>query len=96
MNEKPLSIIHVGFSNTGTTSLQLNFFFNRNDIFYVGQPYKDRGGIFSRICYLEDFKYDEPIMFRLCNEQIFSKSEGRMIAISDESLCDSNIVVTAP
>jgi hypothetical protein len=41
MSERPFSVIHVGFANTGTTSLQLNFFSNRNDIFYVGEPYRN-------------------------------------------------------
>jgi hypothetical protein len=27
--------IHVGFTNTGTTSLQPNFFSHRDDIFYL-------------------------------------------------------------
>src|SRR5262245_5304325 len=89
MNQTPFSLIHVGFSNTGTTSLQLNFFSKRTDIFYVGEPYNERGGIFSNLRYLEDFKYDEPAVFRYCNEQIFSIAEGRPIVVSDETLCDS-------
>jgi hypothetical protein len=35
MPERPFSVIHAGFTNTGTTSLQLNFFSHRDDIFYL-------------------------------------------------------------
>ena len=42
-------VIHVGFANTGTTSLQRNFFAARDDIFLVGEPYGERGGIFTAI-----------------------------------------------
>ena len=89
MPEPPFSIIHVGFARTGTTSLQLNFFSHRDDIFYVGEPYGKFGGIFSHLRFTEDFKYDEVYLLRLCNEQIFAKTEGRPIVISDEILCDS-------
>jgi hypothetical protein len=89
MSERPFSVIHVGFANTGSSSLQLNFFSNRDDIFYVGEPYRERGGIFSNIRCTEDFQYDEAYILRLCNEQIFAKSEGRTIVISDETFCDT-------
>jgi hypothetical protein len=96
MSKQPISVIHVGFTNTGTTSLQLNFFSRRNDIFYVGEPYNERGGIFSYLRYAEDFKYDEAYIRRLCNEQIFAKSEGRTIVTSDETFCDSPQIYFAP
>jgi len=96
MSKRPPSIIHVGFTNTGTTSLQLNFFSRRADIFYVGEPYNEFGGIFSHLRYMEDFKYDEGHVMRLCNEQIFTKGEGRPIVISDETLCDSPQLYFAP
>jgi hypothetical protein len=96
MSKPQFSIIHVGFTNTGTTSLQLNFFSRRSDIFYAGEPYNERGGIFSHLRYTEDFKYDEAHIRRLCNEQIFAKSEGRPIIISDETFCDSPQIYFAP
>src|SRR5947209_15403169 len=96
MLERSFSVIHVGFSNTGTTSLQLNFFSNRNDIFYVGEPYNERGGIFSHLRNTEDFKFDEAYILQLCNEQIFAKNEGRTIVISDETLCESPQLYFAP
>jgi hypothetical protein len=96
MPERPSSIIHVGFTRTGTTSLQLNFFSHRDDIFYVGEPYGEFGGIFSHLRFVEDFKYDEAYLLRLCNEQIFAKTDGRPIVISDEILSDSPQRYLAP
>jgi hypothetical protein len=96
MPVSPRSVIHVGFTNTGTTSLQLNFFSRRNDIFYVGVPYHERGGIFSHILYLEDFRYDESYVLRCCNKQILTKSKERIIVISDETLCDTPQLYFAP
>ena len=96
MGERPCSIIHVGFSNTGTTSLQQNFFSRRDDIFYVGYPYNERGGIFTHLRHAEDFKFDEPAIINLCDSQIYQKSKGRPIIISDEMLCDSPQLYYAP
>ena len=96
MKNRPLSIIHVGFTNTGTTSLQLNFFSRRKDIFYAGQPYHERGGIFSNLRDVEDFKYDEPYISRACHEKIFSRNEGKTVVVSDETLCDSPQLYFAP
>ena len=90
------SILHVGFTNTGTTSLQQNFFSQRDDIFYVGYPYGERGGIFTLLRHAEDFKYDEQFIFNLCDEQIFNNSSGRNIVISDEMLCNSPQLYYAP
>src|SRR5215208_3769633 len=96
MNDRRFSVIHVGFTNTGTTSLQQNFFSRRTDMFYAGEPYHERGGIFSNLRYVEDFKYDEPYILRECHEQIFSKNEGNIVVISDETLCDSPQLYFAP
>jgi hypothetical protein len=81
--------IHVGFTNTGTTSLQQNFFAARDDIFFAGEPYGERGGIFTGIKSFEDFKFDTSHFERQCRELIHAKSEGRPIVISDENLCDT-------
>jgi hypothetical protein len=96
MPERPFSIIHVGFTRTGTSSLQLNFFSHRDDIFYVGEPYGEFGGIFSHLRSTEDFKFDQTYLLQLCNEQIFARTKGRPIVISDEILCDSPQRYLAP
>ena len=88
--------IHVGFCNTGTTSLQLSFFAKRNDVFFVGEPYGDRGGIFTRIRSVEDFKLDRKGTLALCERQIFQPSGTRPIVISDEALCDTPQIYFAP
>jgi len=81
--------IHVGFTNTGTTSLQRNFFATRRDIFYAGEPYGERGGIFTAIKSVEDFKLDVALIEKQCEELIYAPSGGRPIVISDESLGDT-------
>jgi hypothetical protein len=83
------TFIHVGFTNTGTTSLQRNFFSARDDIFYAGEPYGERGGIFTAIKSIEDFKLDTVLIEEQCDELIFARSGGRPIVISDENLCDT-------
>jgi hypothetical protein len=88
--------IHVGFANTGTTSLQRNFFAQRKDLFFVGEPYKERGGIFTTLKSVEDFKYDEAFIEKLCERYIYSAHGGRTIVISDESLCDAPELYFAP
>jgi len=81
--------VHVGFTNTGTTSLQRNFFSTRDDIFFAGEPYGERGGIFTAIKSIEDFKFDTALVEDQCAELIYRRSGGRPIVISDENLCDT-------
>jgi hypothetical protein len=88
--------IHVGFANTGTTSLQRNFFAAREDIFLAGEPYGERGGIFTAIKCAEDFKFDTAALQSLCDALIHDKSHGRTIVISDESLSDTPQLYFAP
>src|SRR5215216_279574 len=88
--------IHVGFCNTGTTSLQVSFFGKRDEIFFVGEPYNERGGIFTRIRSLEDFKFDRNDTKDWCEQQIFRPGAGRTIVISDEALCDTAQIFFAP
>ena len=95
MSTRTPTYIHVGFTNTGTTSLQRNFFSNRNDIFYAGEPFDERGGIFTLIRYAEDYKYDETYVKRLCRQQIY-KDPAKKVVISDETLCDSPQLYYAP
>jgi hypothetical protein len=49
------TILHVGFSHSGTTSLRKNLLERRDKLFYCGQPYGVRGGIFSDIKYKPDY-----------------------------------------
>lgn len=82
------TFLHVGFSNTGTTSLQ-RFFANRPDLFFAGEPYGDRGGLFTAIRSLEDFRFDGEAMMALCHRQIFVPSSGRPVVISDETMTEA-------
>jgi hypothetical protein len=81
------TFIHVGFMNSGTTSLQRNFFSQRPEFFLVGEPYNERGGIFHNIKSVEDYLFDDSGISRLCDEQIYELRKGRSIVISDEALC---------
>jgi hypothetical protein len=93
--EEPV-FIHVGFSNTGTTSLQRNFFAKRDDIFLAGEPYGERGGIFTTIKCIEDFNLDIDYIDGLCIELISARSQGRTIVISDESLTEAPQLYISP
>ena len=83
------TFIHVGFTNTGTTSLQRNLFSTRSDIFFAGEPYGVRGGIFTAIKSVEDFKFDAAFVEEQCQQLIYAPSGGRPVVISDETLCDT-------
>src|SRR5271169_2844322 len=96
LHPTPPVFIHLGFSNTGTTSLQRNFFAKREDIFYVGEPYGERGGIFTAIKNVEDFNFDAGAVERLCDELIFKKSGGRPVVVSDEALSETPQLCFAP
>jgi Sulfotransferase family len=89
MSPSAPTFIHVGFTNTGTTSLQLNFFATRSDIFFGGEPYGERGGIFTAIKSVEDFKFDAANIGELCKELIYAQADGRPVVLSDENLCDT-------
>ena len=88
--------IHVGFANTGTTSLQRNFFAARDDIFLAGEPYGERGGIFTAIKCVEDFKFDTGYIESLCRDLIHAKNDGRAVVISDQTLSDTPQLYFAP
>src|SRR5258708_27187515 len=89
---EPTVFIHVGFGNTGTTSLQQNFFAVRDDIFFVGEPYGERGGIFTAIKSKEDFKFSGSYFMGLCEDLIWKKHAERPIVISDETFCDTPLL----
>jgi hypothetical protein len=96
LDASPPIFIHVGFANTGTTSLQWNFFSMRDDIFYVGEPYGECGGIFTMVKNIEDFNLDLDALEQLCDRFIFKKSGGRPIVISDEALSETPQLYFAP
>ncbi len=89
MPTDPPIFIHVGFANTGTTSLQKNFFARRDDIFLAGEPYGERGGIFTAIKSIEDFQLDRNLVEEQCRELVYARANGRHVVISDENLCDT-------
>ena len=89
MPPHPPIFIHVGFANTGTTSLQNNFFARRDDIFLAGEPYGERGGLFTAIKSIEDFQLDRNLLEEECRALVYAKAKGRPIVISDENLCDT-------
>jgi hypothetical protein len=89
MPTDPPIFLHVGFANTGTTSLQKNFFARRDDIFLAGEPYGERGGIFTAIKSIEDFQLDRNLLEKQCRELVYARANGRPIVISDENLCDT-------
>jgi hypothetical protein len=88
--------IHVGFANTGTTSLQRNFFAQRDDIFLAGEPYGERGGIFTAVKSVEDFNFDINYCSALCDQLIAKKCQGRTIVVSDETLCEAPQLYISP
>jgi hypothetical protein len=90
------TFIHVGFMNSGTTSLQRNFFSRRSDFFYAGEPYHERGGIFSNIRSGEDYLFDRALISELCDKQIYKVRGERTIVISDETFCDTPQTYFAP
>jgi hypothetical protein len=49
------TVLHVGFGHSGTTSLRKNLLERREELFYCGQPYGVRGGIFSDLKYKPDY-----------------------------------------
>ena len=90
--------LHVGFGHAGTTSLQLNFFARRPDLFYLGTPYGESGGLFSNLKYLDDFLLVEQQMLEWCRDVAYTgpRREGRPIVISDETFCDTSEIYYAP
>jgi hypothetical protein len=90
-------IIHVGFAHSGTKSLQQNIFSVRPDLFYVGIPYEELGGIFSGIKYLEPEAYSYAATSRHCRELIFSKMRpDQRLVISDETLVEQPAIYYTP
>jgi hypothetical protein len=90
--------LHVGFGHAGTTSLQLNFFSRRQDLFYLGTPYGEAGGLFSHLKYTDDHLLIEQQMLDWCRNLVYSnpRREGRPIVVSDETFCDTSEVYYAP
>lgn len=94
---KELPIIHVGFGHSGTTSLQENIFAKRADVFYAGVPYRELGGIFSSIKYLDPEAFGRSATERLCRELIVKKIKpGQRLVLSDETFVDQPAIYYTP
>lgn len=91
-------LLHVGFGHAATTSLQHNFFSQRDDLFYVGTPYAEAGGFFSHLKYLGDWEMNFPELLSLCRDTVYGnpRREGRPIVISDETFTDASEVYFVP
>jgi hypothetical protein len=84
------TLLHVGFCHSGTTSLQKNLLERRDELFYCGQPYGLRGGIFSDIKYKPNYPlYDRARIKELCRSYIFEQaSPHQSVTVSDESFVE--------
>ena len=87
----PLNIaLHVGFSKTGTTTLQQFLFSKHSQIEYLGKPYTD--DILKiqlhRLITQESLVYDHKAFAQYFSEKVLKKEHGskRSILISDETL----------
>jgi hypothetical protein len=93
----PLPVIHVGFGHSGTTSLQVNLFSRRADLFYAGVPHEQLGGIFSMIKYQDNDTYNASEIAQLCDDLIFNKiSPEQRLVISDETLVEQPVIYFTP
>ncbi|MFN0054827.1 MAG: hypothetical protein ACKV0T_21865 [Planctomycetales bacterium] len=90
--------LHVGFGHAATTSLQEAFFSQRPDLFYLGTPYRDAGGLFSYLKFLDSQALDEGQMLAWCRALAYgdSRRDGRPIVVSDETFCDTSEVYYCP
>lgn len=91
-------LLHVGYGHAATTSLQLGFFPHRPDLCYLGTPYREAGGLFSYIKYLEDAATDPAEMYRLCRDHVYAHPDraGRPLVVSDETFLETPEVYYAP
>jgi len=82
--------LHVGFGHAATTTLQLSFFAEREDLYYPGTPYQDAGGFFTWLKSHEDYLLDSAEMLRYCEQTVYAHPErrGRPIVVSDELFCE--------
>lgn len=91
-------LLHVGFGHAATTSLQLNFFSQRDDLFYAGVPYAEAGRFFSYLKYLGDWELDAAELMAFCRDTVYGNPnrQHRPIVISDETFTDTSEVYFVP
>jgi hypothetical protein len=92
------TVLHVGFSHSGTTSLRKNLLERHDELFYCGQPYGERGGIFSDIKYKPDYPlYDRAMIEQLCRGYIFEQaSRHQSVTVSGETIVDQPEIYYTP
>jgi hypothetical protein len=84
-------VIHVGFSRTGTTTLQKHLFSKHSQIHYLGKPYRDEhlGREISRLIKQDTMVYDSSAIREVVNKNVGDgnlKASRRVILLSDEIL----------
>lgn len=89
MNERLPLAVHVGFSKTGTTTLQNHFYVNHKEIKYLGKPYGDK----RFKSYLHDLMMDDSMVYNgeelkaYIGQQGLMKQDNdsqRVVVVSDE------------
>lgn len=83
--------IHVGFSRTGTTTLQRHLFSRHPEIHYLGKPYGDGllGQELEKLMEQESTRYDSTILKNHADESIRGRklpAGKKMALVSDERL----------
>ena len=91
-------VLHVGFGHAATTSLQHGFFGHRDDLHYLGLPYRDAGGFFSFLKYADDGHVPPADMLGWCRDLMYGHPDrgGRPIVVSDEMFAETAEVYYAP
>lgn len=86
---RPDIVIHIGFSRTGTTTLQRHLFAKHSQIRYMGKPYTD--DVFKReidhLVKQETMVYDSSALRQYISENFWkqgNKKSKKVILISDE------------
>jgi hypothetical protein len=96
MTGNNVTLIHVGFCHSGTTSLQQNFFSRRPDIFCCTSV-GNCGGIFSLIKYEENASYVDRRVKPLIDQYVSrNMSPGQKLVLSDETLVEQPEVYYTP
>lgn len=86
-------VLHVGFSKTGTTTLQRHLFKNHSQIRYLGKPYADETlkTLVHRSIMQESLTYRASAFKEYLAEAVFDKTgetadPGKIVVLSDEML----------
>ncbi len=96
MTGNNVTLIHVGFCHSGTTSLQRNFFSRRADIFCCTSV-GNCGGIFSLIKYEENASHVERQVKLLIDRYVSRKiARGQKLVLSDETLVEQPEIYYTP